>query len=274
MHLAHRMTPPTSARFGAARRALGATALVSSVLLACSSSSDGGATPSPTELFSSSIDNVTVEIDYQRGAAPFTGKAGRVADVWQIARDNVARIFSKKKVALPSTLDGMEELTDVTAKSFTSDAILDIAKKHRAAPSSASTATFYLVFLDGLYDDGSGPQDDILGVSIGDSGVVAIFKPVVGGAESALPGVSAFVEQTTIVHELGHAVGLVADGIPTTTTHHDEAHAHHCTNERCAMNWANERGASVVAFARQLSTTGSTILIDDACLADIDAITK
>ena len=29
------------------------------------------------------------------------------------------------------------------------------------------------------------------------------------------------VEQSTIVHEIGHAIGLVNNGVPATTAHHD-----------------------------------------------------
>ena len=270
-------------------RACGLSFAVATGALACASSSDDAPLPggdagssvpgsgtSEPALFSPAVTSVVIEIDYQPGAEPFTGRAGRVDDVWRVSRDNLARMFERsgKVVTLPSTLDAMQALPDVTGTTFTSEAILAIAAAHRDAASTADTATFYAVFLDGYFQDDTGTRDDVLAVSIGTTRVLALFKPVIGGADALFPGVAAFVEQSTFVHEFGHAIGLVDAAVPATTDHHDAEHRHHCTNERCVMFWANERASSAVTFARQILTTGSTVLLDDACLADLDAVQR
>lgn len=229
--------------------------------------------PTSATLFSSSVTSVDFEIDYQTNAAPYTGSAGRYSDVWQIMGDNVARVFLKtpKTVTLPNTLDKMQELTDISGTSFTSDQILSIAAEHRDTPSSGSLASFYIVFLNGYYDDGTGPQDQVIGVSIGQTGVIAIFKPVITATESFFVGVSRYVEQSTLVHEFGHAIGLVNNGLPLQTPHQDTAHGNHCLNDKCVMFWENEGAESAATFAQQTLATGSDILFGSECLDDIDA---
>ncbi|HEX7665462.1 MAG TPA: hypothetical protein VF407_13145 [Polyangiaceae bacterium] len=228
--------------------------------------------PSSATLFSPAITDVSIEIDYAKDAAPYTGSAGTTSDVFTIMGDNVARIFQNapKHVTIPSTLDQMQELDDVTATSFTNDAILAIATAHRDQKNTASTATFYIVFVNGYYDQGQGPDHGIIGVSLGDTGVIAMFKPVIAGTQSTLPGTPQYVEQSTLVHEFGHAVGLVNNGITMTTPHQDSAHGAHCTNTKCTMYWENEGASAATQFALDHFLGGSDILFGDECLADLD----
>ena len=256
-----------------------AVGLFVALFAGCSSSGEGtGASAStstiaPSSVFAKSVTAVIVEVDYATNAAPYVGAVGRQPDLWQVTADNLARVFrgSSKAITLPHTLDEMQELTEVGAGNFTSQALLDIAAKHRDQLATTTTATYYVVFVDGYFDDGTGPQTDVLGISIGDTGVVGMFKPVIASTETSVGAVSKFVEQTTLVHELGHAVGLVNNGISMQAAHQDTDHGHHCTNGKCTMYWANEGTASAISFARSIAQTGSTVLFDDACLADIDA---
>lgn len=254
--------------------------LATALALACASCGGSGASgregPSASSLLSPDLEALTVEIDYQRGAPPFVGKAGQLADVWEISRDNLERMVRAvgARVDLPSSLDRMEELSDIEAGSFTSEAILDIAGAHRDAAGTRTAASLYVVFLDGHFEDASGIRQDVVGVSIGRTGVIAMFKPVIAAAESSASGIAKFVEQTTLVHEVGHALGLVDDGIADTSGHHDASHPHHCANEACAMYWANEGLSAAVAFARRFMRTGSALVLDAACLADLDGAAR
>lgn len=249
-------------------------ALVAS-LLACGGGIDLSDKDQPTvaQVHSTSYTAINVEVDYQVGAEPYVGSAGLIGDVWQIAKDNITRAFkaTNKTATIPNTLAGMEPLTDYKQASFTSNQILSLAAEHRGTRSAGTTAAFYVVFLNGLYDDGTGAKNDILGVSLGGSGVIAIFKRVISGQESGLPGVTKVLEQSTLVHELGHAFGLVRDGVALTSAHEDGAHAHHCANDKCVMSWSAERVGSAVAVAKSFLATGTTVIYAADCLADLDA---
>jgi hypothetical protein len=104
--------------------------------------------------------------------------------------------------------------------------------------------------------------------------VIAIFMPALrAAAEGETAAVARFMEQSTLIHELGHGLGLVGDGVTPTTAHQDDGHGAHCTNPSCVMYWQNEGREAAVAFARQVSRNQNEILFDGECLHDIDAVT-
>ena len=214
---------------------------------------------------------MSIEIDYAASAEPYTGPQGKLADVFDLFKANAERVFAKspKTVRVQTTLEAMEKLTDVTGSDFTQEQILAIADKHRTQRSTSDTVTFYVVWLDGYLRDGEGVRSDVLGVSFGKTGVLAMFKPVIRSSASA-PGIARFVEQSTLVHEFGHAVGLVNNGLAVTAPHQDAANGAHCTNERCVMYYANEGAAAAVAFVRRYVSTGNEVLFAPDCLADLD----
>ncbi len=127
--------------------------------------------------------------------------------------------------------------------------------------------------MSGVFADDSGPRAGVLGVSLGNTGIIVMFKDVVestGGP--GLDNIERYVEQSTMIHELGHAIGLVNNGVPTTSDHHDSEHGAHCRNDDCVMYWLNEGASDMAAFVQRSVLSGNTILFDDACLADVDAL--
>jgi hypothetical protein len=131
-----------------------------------------------------------------------------------------------------------------------------------------------VVFLDGYYLDDGMSRPNVLGVSIGDTGVIAMFKPVISGTGTLTSDTPRFVEQTTMIHELGHALGFVNNGLPMVTPHQDEAHGRHCSNDDCVMYWANESASDVVGFVTRQLGAGPMVLFDDDCLADAAAAAR
>ncbi len=236
----------------------------------------GGLQPPASALFSGQFETIEVEVDYMAGAEPFTGSAGALGDLWQIFGDNAARLFegTGSVVKFPSNINEMEEVDVAPAESFTASAILAIAQDHRDLLNTPERATFYALWLDGFFKDNEGAvRQDVLGVSIGDTGVIAMFKPVIESASSPrFDGVARFVEQTTLVHEFGHAAGLVNRGVPLTSDHHDAEHGAHCDDDRCVMFFANEGVADLRDFVLDFVVNGDTVVFGDECLADARAL--
>jgi hypothetical protein len=99
-----------------------------------------------------------------------------------------------------------------------------------------------------------------------------MFKPVIEGTASGRAGIlSRYVEQATMIHEFGHAVGLVNNGLAMAAPHQDQANGAHCTNDSCVMYYAVEGVGGVVDFVQQYVTTGSNVLFGEECLADAAA---
>jgi hypothetical protein len=266
-------------------------ALVSLVLVSCSSSSSssssgssssGGPTvfpsqPPATKLFTKAFTDVVVEVDYADGAAPFVGPQGQdskgqggVQDIWGLLTTNVSAIFEIKQLTVPNKLSAMEALTDVEAKNYNDADILAVAKAHRDTLSDDTTASYYILFLNGNYIDADGNVDeDRLGVSIGAEGVIAMFKPaILKPAGKTIPP-PAYVEQLAMVHEFGHAVGFVDNGVPVEDA--NKAHiadGHHCTNTACAMNGVIDTVQGAAPFAMTQIRSQSAVLIGQECLSD------
>ena len=82
---------------------------------------------------------------------------------------------------------------------------------------------------------------------------------------------SKYIEQSTLVHEMGHALGLVNTGLPMDVAHQDTAHGPHCNNPDCVMYWLNEGASDLRGYIIRLLLPGNTrfpILFDDKCLED------
>ena len=168
----------------------------------------------------------------------------------------------------------MEDLGAIDDEELTVSDLLAIADQHRDTSDGGGTKTYYVVFVSGNFADGDGAQPGVLGVSIGSTGVIAMFKDVIESTGlPAFPNLERFVEQATLIHELGHAIGLVENGVPLTSAHRDADHGAHCSNQDCVMYWRNEGASDMAVFARQRVLANDVILFGDECLADVDALT-
>jgi hypothetical protein len=231
----------------------------------------GGVDP----VFDPVITRVAIEIDYETGQEPFTGQILGFGDTFDLTVENVDRLFSgKKMLTVPRTTAEMEDVGAIPDEELTSADLIALADAHRGRRDEAGTKTYYVLFVSGHFADSSGVQSSVLGVSLGNTGVIAMFKDVIRSTSSvALPNLVRFVEQSTLVHELAHSIGLVDTGLPATSAHVDTPHGAHCTNDKCVMYYLNEGATDAAMFARQVITTGNKILFDASCLADADAVT-
>jgi hypothetical protein len=244
-------------------------------LVACETDTNSPPVPQPDSqtLFSAEIKTVELEIDYVEGAEPYTGEVGDYSDLWALFRANATRLMPGKKIVCPSAVSDMELLQGEGGGNYSTTRILDIAGRHRDLENTATKAVFYGIWLDGYYEDEYGTHEDVLGANIGDTGVIAMFKPVLAASEE-LPTVVRFGEQTTFIHEFGHALGLVNVGIPLASEHEDSEHPGHCSNTDCAMYWANDQILSLIEFAKNFVDTGDPVVFGSECLDDVDAFSN
>lgn len=259
---------------------LGASVVVCLASLSCSSSSDGGSGTSganTTEakvdaqaLFGPNVTNVDIEVDYADGAAPYVGAAGQYKDVWNFFRTNTNAVFDgQKDISFPNTLEGMEKLDDVTAPAFTKSDVLAVAKAHRQGASATDTASFYVVFLNGHFkDDAGNVQPDVTSTAIADKGVIAIFKPAIATFENPKSAIAQLVEQSALLHQIGHVVGFVNNGVPLNSEHHDAANGAHCTNQACIMNVAFEGAEATANFVAKSFSAPDPVIFGQECLSD------
>lgn len=73
------------------------------------------------------------------------------------------------------------------------------------------------------------------------------------------------------MHELGHAIGLVNNGIPMSSPHQDAEHGAHTTNNECVMYWLNEGPSGLRDFVAQYIVSGETLMWGPQVLSDAEA---
>jgi len=207
---------------------------------------------------------VVFEVDAQPGAQPRGALPSAVSDPWELTRLNAEALIPDRTIELPT--EDESGTLEVEGEDFDAQTLLDIAAAHADLDPAPDTAVFHFLFLDGYYAENGERQDSVLGVSLGDTGVIAMFTPVIGDGVLAR-----FVEQTTMIHELGHAVGLVDNGLTMVDDHLDREHGAHCTVDTCVMYWLNEGVSDLRQYVQQYVATGETVIFDDACLADARA---
>jgi len=222
-------------------------------------------------VFDATVTKVVVEIDYEAGQEPYTGPIIGFGDTFDPTQANIDRLFAgKKTLTIPRTLAAMQDVGTIADEEITVADILALAAQHRNVHTTETSRSYYVIFVSGYFADDSGVHGGVLGLSIGDQ--IAMFKDVVNSTNIVLaPNVVRYVEQSTLIHELAHSVGLTDNGVPMVTPHKDAAHGAHCDNKDCVMFWQNDGSSDAAQFAQQQLLTGSSILFDAHCLADVDA---
>jgi hypothetical protein len=240
-------------------------------LLCLTSCGDDDAAQSSTSAFDSAIIRVEFEVDYEVGAQPYTFSLLTGGDTWNLFETNVEAVYSSlaPEISVPSSLDEMEALPADGVDNYSTQDIVAIAAEHRQLFDTATSRTFYVIFLDGYYAVDGVRDGQVIGVSLGSTGIIAMFKPVYDNQTGA-----SIVEQTTLVHEFGHAVGLVNKGIPLTSEHLDRANGPHCLNPDCVMFWQNEGLNDILGFIARLIFDDTDVLFGQECLTDIAAVAE
>lgn len=219
-----------------------------------------------------SLEAVVVVVSYAAEAEPYTQDTPTGGTTWDLFGNNMNALLEGTGVSLtyPSALEQMQLIDTGSDEDFTVQELLALDDEYRQTEGDSSTLVFHAIWLDGyLFDDGQ-RQTGVIGVSIGDTGVIAIFKPVVERLGLTEVG-RRFGEQTTLIHEVGHALGLVNNGIPIQSEHHDADNGAHCTNDSCVMYWANEGPVELVEFIVRNQVSDDALLFDDGCVEDVRA---
>jgi predicted Zn-dependent protease len=242
-------------------------------LPACSSGSD---VLDPGTIFGPGSKEVRFEVAYMDGAEPYVTDTESGQPAWNFLKSNVSGLFEgAKTVTVPTSLDGMTEIPAGNTD-YSTEEILALEEAYRTSePYKDGVATFFVLFLDGSYVEDGVKQESVLGVSLGNTGVIAVFKPAITSNVSFLfPRVRVFTEQTVLIHEAGHALGLVDNGLEPMSDHKDEKHGAHCTNPRCVMYYLNEGVKDVIEFLQNEDPGIDTVIFGDECLADAAAASE
>ena len=226
-----------------------------------SSSSSGGGAPAAgagadaqAYVSSQTYTRLIVEIDYVQGHAPDS------AALALLEQRILERLAKPGGVSL--------QVDDAIAAIGTASSAADLAAleaAHRETFSGGDTAALYLLYVDGhsASDDSAG---SVLGLAYSSSSL-ALYPETIASAANRVVNATE-VESAVLVHELGHALGLVNLGTPQQTPHEDSAHPGHDLKEGCVMNHAIE--STNVRLVIQNSGSVPTQFCAE-CIADLQA---
>ncbi|RZA26805.1 MAG: hypothetical protein EOP10_02410 [Proteobacteria bacterium] len=255
------------------------------ILLSCKGSSSGSNNPdtsaeriSASTVYFQQSTAIDLEVWYQSGAEPYVRRTALDRDLWQILRGNLTAIFQyrtvKPTLTIPSDLDAMNRLTAGSQENWSTEQILALWRANQMAAAPAGTSRFYVYFLDGYLNDQGASNKHVIGVQIGDYPVLAIFKPVIAASSQGALVIPKFMEQSTLVHEMGHALGFVNHGVPMQGNYQDTEHGAHSTDADCVMYWLNEGASDLQKFVQKLVVEENAVLWGQNVLSDAKALSR
>ena len=227
---------------------------------------DGGPGDAARDLVSGKkYPRLLLEIDHPVGAAPNE-------DALNTLVNTIKEVTGKTDVQVSKSASIPSE----PSKRYTYAEIRSLEKAHRDFHSSGDRAVLYIVYVAGGSEADTDSAQTLGAVYAGTS--VVMFKGNIkantgSGALNTKPR-EVFVERAVLVHEFGHAAGLVNLGAPMVRPHEDTAHGErgrgHSANKNSVMYYT----ADTSELISTLLTGGSDIIyqFDEDDKADLRAL--
>lgn len=209
---------------------------------------------------------LVLEVDIVEDMEPRDGVESAMEDLFEDILDKPDGVDAiRDDVLAPRGSDhewSFSELQDLAADTF--DLEVD-----------DSTTVLHTMWLDGRSDRDS-EDGVILGLQFGRH--IVLFKETIddvctSAAFPLPPGPTCRAAERGIwTHEIGHAIGLVDNGLPMVEDHKDPERGAHSKNDDCIMYWAYTTGG-LGGRARDFITGDEPELgFDEYCLSDIAAV--
>lgn len=171
--------------------------------------------------------SLLVEVDYVAGRQP----SAAALDALQLALET----YLDKPDGVGIVVDDVIPDQGAPVWTYEDAEALEIQYRDHYRDFDTGEAVLYFLYLDGSSDSDTA-AGRVLGYAYHGSSLV-MFKDTIEDTGGP-PFIRQAVEPTVIVHEVGHVLGLVDNGIPMQTDHLDTAHGAHCANPDCIMYWA------------------------------------
>lgn len=224
--------------------------------------------------FYGNANSLKIDVAYEENAEPYINNGFGGNDNFLYTKNNITNLLSGRTNSISVQVDQqLSEMTQIPAQgktSYTNQEILALSNEYQSTQSTANQGVIFLIYLDGYYNQNGQENTNVLGLSVG-SFTVAIFKPVIaaiqgGGILGGDP--KPMVEQATATHEIGHALGLVNNGVDLHSAHQDDSHGKHCSNTDCVMYWtiASTSGAAGLFGS---SASVNELVFGQECIDDI-----
>ena len=184
---------------------------------------------------------LVVELDYPAGHAPN-------AEAKSVLRNTLAEV-SGREVSRIEIIEEAE-IPAQPSKKYTLQEIVALEDEHRDRRTSGDTAVLYVLYVAGGYEGDSG-DSRVLGVAYRGTSIAIMKGNIKDATTSTLLSprpAEQCVERAVLVHEFGHAAGLVDLGTPMVRDHEDPQHPGHSSNRESVMYYAVENTQDLLSF--------------------------
>ncbi len=209
---------------------------------------------------------LVLEVDVVEGMAPRDGVEAQIASLFEDVLDKPDGVEAVRDDVLePRGSDhawSFEELRDLAEQTF--DLEVD-----------AQTTVLHNLWVDG-HSESDSAQGVILGLQFGRH--IVMFKETIDDVctRASLPlnreQACRRTERGIWIHEIGHAIGLVDNGLPMVEDHKDPERGAHSHNEDCIMYWAYTGEALADRVVDAILGEQPELGFDEYCLNDIAAV--
>lgn len=169
--------------------------------------------------------SMVIEIDHAPGYRPYSSSTELLVERLESVCDKPDGITLK-----------FNEVNFGQDGDWSAQDVRDQGWEHKdASPTDGNTLRWQFLFPEGTY-----AEDNVLGVAV-DASTIALFSDSIDEAEGLFGRPSdEDVENSVMVHEAGHLLGLVNLVYQSPVDHEDDDHPGHSNNDESVMYWAIE----------------------------------
>lgn len=220
------------------------------------------------------VAKIKVDVKFEPGGEPYTDKNFRNRHYWTFLESNLKAIYDARgmnvELDVPKELADMSMIQIQNKESWTAEEVVNLVNSLDYTAPTATMGVYKVIFLKGYFKSNGTVKQTVLGINVTGTTIVAIFKDVVEDmGRTRDDNIAKFAEQSTLVHEIGHALGLVNNGVAQVEDHHDHEHGAHCSNQDCVMYWKNEGASDMIQFIQNYFSSGSEVMFGEKCMNDL-----
>lgn len=197
------------------------------------------------------FDQLVVEIQYMEGHRPTDEAINRLKSFLE-ERLNKSSITMME----PSVIPAMGQ------NAYSASQIRDLEEQHRTVYPEEGILSTYFIIVDGEWDI----SDNVLGIAYYNTSMALFGEKIDEASGGLFQHGRHHIEATVMLHEIGHLMGLINNGIEMQSDHQDEEHGKHCDESTCLM-YHSVRTTDFFANVFE----GSIPELDEACIDDLRA---
>jgi hypothetical protein len=128
-----------------------------------------------------------------------------------------------------------KQVGSLGAATVTLQDVVNFQNANRSIYTVGNSIAVYVLFADADYS-----TKDVAGISYWNTSITILEKTIQSKTGGTFQASRVKVESGTLMHEMGHLLGLVNLGTNMVTPHEDAAHMSHCNNTSCLMYYATQ----------------------------------